>query len=638
MAGKWGFEKGGRRRRHVRGAPRLQPLPQCANSAKDFEQYLRSSLGIARKNIINLFDSDAAASDQLDRIEDWLAQNASVPSGGSPTDLVVYYTGHGGFSRNDQSYFLAIHKTREGSEGATSIRYVDLASCIKRHADTLRKYLILDCCFAAAAVVKTQADISQVVMQRVEDELPPSGTAVLCSSAAKLVSIAPPGEQYTMFSGALLECLRVGVPKGPQALTLEDVGKAARLIIQNKYPNDSVRPELHVPEQARGNPAKVPLFPNLLWKDEPAGEQITGTTTVRAPEHWLATALRAPYARMMIGILCGLFSSLACAFIRYPFGLAGSRAGDYDIAPIAPALLLAGGVMVVVNALSGLRWKSNALILLVTYLAWVMAWLTVFYAMWLVPRLALPADPMLVVSSGFAGYIGSFLLSVALATILRRKSSVDRQTLRTVSRTSVAFGLLGVIAASPTAVLNVLSTELFSLTFLLCLFVPWQGSYVSTLRLVDGREDDSPTRNQYLFWLAGSAVLALSLTPSAIRMPLNELAGPLPPPITLNVLTATSVPTKTKERHVTVRYQITKNISEQASCGVELRSRGTTYQSQNMASTMEKQIERSSEFTVPTETLDEPKIRLICSVFHPVNLIKIDYSTPWEDLDVTAGG
>jgi hypothetical protein len=218
----------------------------------------------------------------------------------------------------------------------------------------------------------------------------------------------------------------------------------------------------------------------------------------------------------MIGVLCGLFSSLACAFISYPFGLAGSRAGDFGFPPIAPALLLAGGVMVVVNTLSGL-------ILFVTYLAWVIAWLTVsvFYALPLGLSPTLPPNPMLVVSLGFAGYIGSFLLSVALASILRRKSSVDRETLRTVSRTSVAFGLLGIIGASPTVVLK---TELFSLTFLLCLFVPWQGLYISTLRLVDAREDHSRTRSQYPFWLAGSAVLALSLTPSAIRLPLNQLA------------------------------------------------------------------------------------------------------------------
>jgi hypothetical protein len=612
----------------------LQPLPQCANSARDFEHYLRSSLGIPRKNIINLFDSDAAASDQLDQIADWLAQSASVPSHGFPTDLVVYYTGHGGFSRNDQSYFLAVHKTREGSEGATSIRYVDLASCIKRHADSLRKYLILDCCFAAAAVVKTQADISQVVIQRVEDELPPSGTAVLCSSAAKLVSIAPPGERHTMFSGALLECLRVGVPKGPQALTLEDVGKAARMIIQGKYPIDSVRPELHVPEQSRGNPAKVPLFPNLLWRDQSADEQVTGTAAMPAlvTEHWLATALRPRNGRMVIGALCGLSSTLACAFLPYPFGLTSTRpVAVLYIAPIAPALFLTGGIIIVLNAFSRLKWRSNALILSATYLAWLAAWMTVYYPMEYLAQVTsnkLQIDLGFVVSSGFAGYIGSFLLSVALAAILQSTGSVDTHTLRTVARTSVAFGLWGAIAAAPTLAGQ---TKMLSLTFFLGLFLPWQGwyVYVSTTRLINAREDESPTSRQYLFWLAGSAALLLVLMPSAVQTSLNRLAGPPAPLITLNVLTATSVLTKAKERRVTVKYQIKTHISEPLGCDIELRSGGAIYQNP-VPPTVLAGAEASSEFTVPTESLDDAEIRLSCSAPN------MSYATPWGYWDVQA--
>jgi hypothetical protein len=61
-------------------ALKLQALPQCANSAKDFEDYLLLSMGIAGKNVINLFDSEAAPSDQLDQIEDWLARSASASS------------------------------------------------------------------------------------------------------------------------------------------------------------------------------------------------------------------------------------------------------------------------------------------------------------------------------------------------------------------------------------------------------------------------------------------------------------------------------------------------------------------------------------------------------------------------------
>jgi hypothetical protein len=240
-------------------APNLQHLPQCANSAADFVQYLHERLELPDENVIDLFDSPLHAGEQIEKIEDWLNQHERRPN----TDLFLYYTGHGGFTRSDQAYFLAVRRTRAGSEGATSIRYVDLASTIKRHAASLRKYLILDCCFAASAVVlRAQTNLNQLVMDRVEDELPSSGTAVLCSSAAKFVSLAPEGERYTMFSGALLECLRSGIPEGPKLLSLEQVGLRTQQIIRTKFPNDAVRPELHVPEQHLGNPARIPLFPN----------------------------------------------------------------------------------------------------------------------------------------------------------------------------------------------------------------------------------------------------------------------------------------------------------------------------------------------------------------------------------------
>jgi len=244
-------------------APNLQPLPQCANSAADFDDYLRRTLDLPASNVINLFDSKLPAGEQLEQIEDWLLHTASGRT--RPTDLIVFYTGHGGFTRIDQAYFLAVQRTRAGSEGATSIRYIDLASSIKRHADALRKYLILDCCFAASAVMRIQADLSQMVVQRVQDGLPSSGTAVLCSSAAKFVSLAPEGERYTMFSGALLQCLRNGIVGATRALTLEEIGKRTREIILKKFPNDAVRPELHVPDQHKGNPALAPMFPNANW-------------------------------------------------------------------------------------------------------------------------------------------------------------------------------------------------------------------------------------------------------------------------------------------------------------------------------------------------------------------------------------
>ncbi|MGQ3292033.1 MAG: caspase family protein, partial [Shinella sp.] len=193
-------------------APKLGRLPQCQNSASEFKKYTTKTLGIHQEDVLDLFDNPAAPSDQLEKIEDWITDRINSGKGpkGPVSNLFVFYSGHGGFTRSDQSYFLATRRTRAGSEGATSIRYVDFSSSLKRYAASVRRYLILDCCFAAASVLPHQSEVTDLVNLRIEESIPGSGTAVLCSSASSRVSIAPRGARFTMFSEALFECLKAG--------------------------------------------------------------------------------------------------------------------------------------------------------------------------------------------------------------------------------------------------------------------------------------------------------------------------------------------------------------------------------------------------------------------------------------------
>lgn len=614
-------------------ALKLQPLPQCLNSATDFELYLRSSLGIPSDNIINLFDSGAAAPDQLEQIEDWLAQRISRSAPISPTDLLVYYTGHGGFARNDQSYFLAVQKTRDGSEGATSIRYVDLASSVKRYAGALRKYLILDCCFAAAAILKTQTDISDLIIQRVEDELPPSGTAYLCSSAAKLVSVAPPGERHTMFSGALLQCLREGVPNGPHFLTLEDVGKAARRIIQNKYPNDSVRPEVHVPEQTQGDPAKVPLFPNPQWKDEPPEKQETTVPSApeRAPAHWFTTVLRPRAAKTAVGGLCGFASTVACALIPYPVGVAHLVIEKAQLAPVAPALCLAAGILCILNITSPVKWKATVLLLLATYIAWAIAWMIVWFSMMRLLDLKNPnsVEETLIVSSTIAGFAGSFLLYLMLGTILHGPKWVRLPALHFVLRSSVEFGLWGAIAS---AIVLVHRIGPLTFTYMLGLFLPWQGWFVSILDVVVYHPNKPATRTEHFSWIIGSLAFIALLTPNAVQNSLNRLTPTPTAAVELSVDSATAKPTKNEQTEITVVSEITKNVSELLSCYAELISGNTVYTADGVSIQVPAEVESTrltSKFTVLTKAVDGLQIHLICSGL-------LTYTTPWSNLTVIA--
>jgi hypothetical protein len=101
------------------GSPHLADLPGSRNAADSFYEYLTRDFGLAEENIKDLFDSRRSPSDQLREIGDWLFGNKE-----NLRDLLVFYTGHGGFTPTDRKFFLATRRTTEQLEGGTSIRIV----------------------------------------------------------------------------------------------------------------------------------------------------------------------------------------------------------------------------------------------------------------------------------------------------------------------------------------------------------------------------------------------------------------------------------------------------------------------------------------------------------------------------------
>jgi Caspase domain len=249
-------------------APNLPPSELFANSARHFTEFLTSEEGfnIPSKNLLNLFDIEQSPNEIDSSISRFLIERQSeLNSAGAPArDLLIYYVGHGGFTADDQKYFLAVRTTRRDREGASSVRMSDLARTLKQDAKELRRYFVLDCCFAASAFVELQSTgVAEATRVKTLSEFPKKGTALLCASSAHDVALAPRGEQYTMFSGALLEVLKSGDPALDSRLSLEQLGERVREAIKRKYPDNSVRPEVSSPDQREGDVANIPLFPNL---------------------------------------------------------------------------------------------------------------------------------------------------------------------------------------------------------------------------------------------------------------------------------------------------------------------------------------------------------------------------------------
>ena len=249
-----------------RRAPKLAQGRAFYNSAQDFREYLMGleGLGLPRDNINWLFDDSRSPSDQLQDIRDFLESRSTdlKNEGTEPQDLIVYYVGHGLFWGPDHVYCFATRATDERSEGLTSIRAGDLASIIKAYARFLRKFIILDCCFSAAAYKEFQSGPLTAGRVKLLDELPQRGTTLLCSASAQDPSLAPEGLSRTMFSDALLSALHQGHSSLGPRLSLSELGDLVKVNLREAYPDAWVRPEVHSPDQREGDVASVGLFPN----------------------------------------------------------------------------------------------------------------------------------------------------------------------------------------------------------------------------------------------------------------------------------------------------------------------------------------------------------------------------------------
>lgn len=264
--------------------PRSPKLAQGAsfdNSARDMREYLTRSacgLGLPRENINWLYDDSRSAADQLGEIRDFLdKRQKELKAAGTPaTDLIVYYLGHGLFYGRDNAYCLAIRATEESESrlGLTSVRVSDLAQALNESTRFLRRFLILDACFAGAAYSEFQSGPLQASLTQIRSEMPSRGTALLCASNAKDPALAPRGLARTMFSDALLKSLETGHASLGTQMSLSEVGALVRQNLQESFPDNWVRPEIHCPDQREGEVADVGLFPNPARGPQPAAVTI----------------------------------------------------------------------------------------------------------------------------------------------------------------------------------------------------------------------------------------------------------------------------------------------------------------------------------------------------------------------------
>jgi len=261
--------------------PQYSYKPNAAflRSKQDFRSYLQDSdVGFALQDdaILDLFDSHHVPSTQLVTIGKFLDRFDRQADREALRNLIVYYVGHGYFPWPSQEYHVALACTERDYESATGLKIPELANVIKQRARAFRRFIFLDCCFAAEALAAFQSGAEDAIAIKAgkafkEDTprrpvaLPRRGTTLFCAADRDNVALSPEQYPHTMFTDALLRVLLNGDRSYPPDLTLAQVRDLTWENLDALY-SKPVRPVLHSPDQSEGDIATtLSLFPNA-WR------------------------------------------------------------------------------------------------------------------------------------------------------------------------------------------------------------------------------------------------------------------------------------------------------------------------------------------------------------------------------------
>ncbi|MFF4020249.1 esterase-like activity of phytase family protein [Streptomyces sp. NPDC001843] len=139
--------------------------------------------------------------------------------------LLVYYAGHG--FRRDQQLLLTLPTSVEGRPETTT-RADDVRGAIAGTGAAQRRVLILDCCFSGQMLTEMADGHRQDVEAAMRTLHDVEGAYTMTSGTRDRPSHAPDPERCTLFTGALVDVMRQGLPDGPEMLGLHDLFKEVK--------------------------------------------------------------------------------------------------------------------------------------------------------------------------------------------------------------------------------------------------------------------------------------------------------------------------------------------------------------------------------------------------------------------------
>lgn len=257
----------------------LEQLPAVPNNLQALADLLRGplSLQLPARHVAVVEDPVAAHT----------VVGAVRQAAAEATDtLVLYFAGHGLVDAQDQ-LCLALPHTEFGRV-ETGLPFDWLRQVLLLDSRAERHVVILDCCYSGLALGRMGAGLPLADQAAVE------GSFLLAAAADTRTALAPVGETYTAFTGALLDTLRHGIPGAPALLDLGVLYRHLRLVLEARgHPVPQARDRNSGAQVALArNHAVLPAVPvtaapgvdagERSWPDPRAIRTVTGFFTALA--------------------------------------------------------------------------------------------------------------------------------------------------------------------------------------------------------------------------------------------------------------------------------------------------------------------------------------------------------------------
>ncbi|WP_033400773.1 caspase family protein [Actinokineospora enzanensis] len=196
-------------------------LPSVVNNVRELRRVFSNAdlWGLPDEHCVALVDPESTA-----QVLDAVHAAAEAAS-----DLLVFYfAGHGLLDDRGDLYLALPDADKDRLYRA--VRFDDVRREIVGAPRVLGKVVILDCCFSGRAMQGGMSGSDDLA-----DRASVEGSYVMTACGETKLALAPPGEKFTAFTGALLHRMRHGIPNGPKTLDMETLFRHVRADLRAKH-------------------------------------------------------------------------------------------------------------------------------------------------------------------------------------------------------------------------------------------------------------------------------------------------------------------------------------------------------------------------------------------------------------------